>query len=549
MILINQKLNYMKKLHIITFLLAVLIMGSCKKSFIESLQNNPNTPSTGVVNPPNLILPPTLTNLAIASNSYGVNTSYEDQAAWLGYWNYSAGYSFNSPVQDYIMSNTAPELWDNYYGILTNLNYIVTTTAGETNYANYNAIANVVEAICYANLVDLYNDIPFSQALQANANFFPKYDDASGIYDTLVARLDAAMTSINANLSNAAVVTPGNDDVLFAGNMTNWLQFANSVKLRLLIHESAVTTKQSYLQTEAAATSSYGYLTTDALVNPGYSSSQPNPMYGGFGLSPSGSINGEYTYIKANQTAINFYYNTNDPRVGYFYAANNVTPTNPNYFNPPYPIVFTESSTTGYSGDNLGSQGSITLPGTDTAIGSGIGSGLIQAASQGAVIMLAAESNFLQAEATLYGWLPGGATAAQTLYQNGITASYLYLNVGGSSAAATTAAQTYYNQNLPWVAFPTTASTDSLVHTILEQKWAALNGTTVSEVYTDWRRTFNSASNTGYPIVPASTSAPESHMPFRYYYPLEEINSNNVSWAAAGGASVDPFNTKIFWMP
>ena len=77
MILINQKLNYMKKLHIITFLLAVLIMGSCKKSFIESLQNNPNTPSTGVVNPPNLILPPTLTNLAIASNSYGVNTSYE----------------------------------------------------------------------------------------------------------------------------------------------------------------------------------------------------------------------------------------------------------------------------------------------------------------------------------------------------------------------------------------------------------------------------------------------------------------------------------------
>jgi hypothetical protein len=163
--------------------------------------------------------------------------------------------------------------------------------------------------------------------------------------------------------------------------------------------------------------------------------------------------------------------------------------------------------------------------------------------------MLAAESYFLQAEATIDGWLPGGAAGAQTLYQNGITKSYEYLNVGGSIAVADMAANTYYSQNLPWVAFPTSASNDSLIHTILEQKWAALNGITASEVYTDWRRTFNAASNTGYPIVPPSTSASEPHMPFRYYYPLEEINSNNVSWSAAGGANIDPFNSKIFWMP
>jgi len=539
----------MKKV-IIIFLVIALINCSCKKSFIDGLQNNPNTPGTGVVQPPNEVLPATLTNLAIASNSFGTGTvgaaggSYEAEAVWLGYWNYAPGYSFVATVQNYVMSNTNPQLWDNYYGVLTNLNYIVTTTNGKVQYANYNAIANVIEVICFANLVDLYNDIPFTQALQAQANFFPGYDSASVIYDSLVARLDLAMTNINANMTNSAVQLPQSDDVLFGGNMSNWLLFANTLKLRLLIHQSAVSAKQSFLAAEAAKTASVGYISSDALVNPGYTSSQPNPMYGGFGLSATGSINGEFTFIKGNQTAIDFYYATNDSRVGYFYAVNNVAPNNPAYFNVPLPINFTLSQTTGYSGDYAGSQ-SATAYG-----GSGLGSGIIGSPNQGAVLMLAAESYFLQAEAVLYGWLPGGASVAQTLYQNGITSSYQYLNVGGNAGAAATAAQTYYSQsNLSFVTFPTGASTDSLVHTILEQKWAALNGITVSEIYTDWRRTFNSATGSGYPIVPVSTSASEPHMPFRYYYPLEEASSNAVAWTAAGGPSIDPFNSKIFWMP
>jgi len=83
----------MKKLSIILLLVMALINSNCKKTFLSSLQNNPNTPSTGVVNPPNLILPPTLTTLASTSNSYGPTSSYEPEAVWLGYWNYSPGYS------------------------------------------------------------------------------------------------------------------------------------------------------------------------------------------------------------------------------------------------------------------------------------------------------------------------------------------------------------------------------------------------------------------------------------------------------------------------
>lgn len=536
----------MKKFSIITCIgIGVVLLGSsCGKGWLSDLQNNPNAPTTDVATP-QLVLPACITNLVNITNDVtgtGSNPSYEVEAAWMGYWNYQPGYTFNSGVANYIMTSTGPQLWDNYYGVLTNLSFMVTQTTGVASNANYKDIAEIMEAICFQNLVDLYGDIPYSQALNIATNFYPAYDKQSDIYDSLTAKLDNAMAEINSNLSNSSVVTPTTDDVMFGGNMQNWLTFANTVKLRLLVREVNVSAKTAYITSEISKTASYGYVTSDALVNPGYSSSDPNLIYGGFGVSPSGSLNYAASFIGANATAIGFYLATSDVRVGYFYTPRNVIATDPSYSKP---NVSLPADAGQFAGNPLGIQASI------AGGSSNIGPGLVQNPGQSAVMMTAAESYFLQAEATVYGWLPGGNAAAQTLYQTGITKSYEFLNVGGSTSAADAAAATYYGQNLSWVAFPTGASSDSLVHTILEQKWAALNGINAAEPYNDWRKTFVTAANTGWPMVPVSASPTntESHMPFRYYYPAEEQQNNNESWTAAGGPNVDPFNTRLFWMP
>ncbi|HET6253063.1 MAG TPA: SusD/RagB family nutrient-binding outer membrane lipoprotein [Puia sp.] len=536
----------MKKLSIITCIgVGIALLGSgCGKGYLSDLQNNPNAPTTSVATP-QLILPAAITNLVNIVNDVtgtGSNPSYEVEAAWLGYWNYQPGYSFNSGVANYIMTSSSPQLWDNYYGVLTNLNFMVTQTSSVAANANYKDIAEILESICFQNLVDLYGDIPYSQALNVAKNFYPRYDKASDIYDSLTAKLDNAMAEINSNLSNTSVVTPTTDDVMFGGNMQNWLLFANTVKLRLLLREVNVTAKQAYIVSEVGKTASYGYLTTDALVNPGYSSADPNQIFGGFGVSPSGSLNYAASFIGANGTALNFYLAKNDVRVGYFYTPRNVIATNPSYFKP---NVSLPADAGQFAANPLGIQASI------AGGSSNVGPGLVQAPTQSAVMMTAAESYFLQAEATVYGWLPGGNSAAQTLYQMGITKSFELLNVGGSTTAADAAAAAYYGQNIGWVAFPTGASSDSLVHTIFEQKWAALNGINAAEPYADWRKTFVTAMNTGWPMVPVSASPTntEPHMPFRYYYPTEEQQNNNASWTAAGGATIDPFTTRLFWMP
>lgn len=529
----------MKKVSFI-IVVAVFFAAGCSKDYLSSLQNNPNAPTSSAATP-QLVLPGTLTSLVNTVNGGGSNSSYEYPAVWLGYWNYAPGYSFNPEPQNYIMTSGSPQLWDRYYGILSNLNFIIQTAdaQSDTKYANYKGMAEVLTALCFKNLVDLYNDIPYSQALKAQADFYPTYDNGSDIYDSLVERLDLAIAGLQASSSDPVAVVPASDDILYGGVMQNWILLANTIKLSMLVQQSKVSAKASYLATEAASTASVGYITSDAMVNPGYSGAQPSPIWANFGVGISGALNTYFTYVKGNQASIDFYRKTNDVRVGYVYSKADAAPTDADFYNP-LPINYGS-----YQADYTGTQQQV--PGGV----SGLGPGLIQAPGASAVLMSAAESYFLQAEALVYGWLSGGNTAAQTAYQNGITKSYEYLNAGGSVAAADALATTYYSQNLGFVAFPLGASADSLDHTIIEQKWAALNTISPYSAYNDWRRTFSAAMNSGYPIVPVSVSPSNTapHMPFRYLYPTEEANNNNESWTKAGGPGIDPFADKIFWMP
>ena len=525
----------MKK--IISSIVIIAVLGSsCGKSFLTSLQNNPNSPTNSAATPA-LVLPGTISGLGNILNGSGGNGGYQFQAAWMGYWNYSGGYSFNQTVQEYVETNAAPQVWDNYYGILTNLNVIkqqaISTPA---TYANYGAIADILEVICFQNLVDAYNAVPYSKALKGSGNFFPSYDDPSATYDSLTLKLDNAMTALSSPSSTAQV--PGSDDILFKGNFSSWIKFANTVKLRLLLRESAVSAKQSYIQSEISKTASLGYISSDALANPGYSTAQQGPFWGSFGVSTSGGLNSQFNYLRAGGAALYFYINTHDPRLGYFYCGKGQDPTNGNsstYGDYYAAQTAAPTNTSDYAADYLGIQ--VTQP----IKGSGIGVGINYSAAQPAVIMTAAESYFLQAE---YAVRYGGGTNAQTLYQQGITKSFEYLGVTSSSATADQMAQTYYSQsgvtNVSWPA----ASSDQ-IQAIITQKWAALNGINCAEAWNDWRRT-------GFPIVPISKSPTlpaTSHIPYRMYYPAEEPQTNPTAWTAAGGDKVDPYNTKVFWMP
>jgi hypothetical protein len=150
--------------------------------------------------------------------------------------------------------------------------------------------------------------------------------------------------------------------------------------------------------------------------------------------------------------------------------------------------------------------------------------------------MLAAESYFIQAEAIVRGWLPGGATAAKTAYQNGVKESFRFLGLTATQAT------TYYSQagdkQVNWDA---TVNTAEQIALIIRQKWAALALTNELEVFNDYRRLKLPAD------VPLSSSPfSTGKMPTRLLYPQREFEVNAESVQAVG--AVTPI-TPVWWMP
>lgn len=492
----------------ISFIAVVFAVGiaGCKKDYL-SQEQNPNQPS---VTTPTLLLP-----AAEVKTAYVYQRAYPMYGVWDGYWTTSGNYVPNPSINEYQITNTdfglgdGNDIWTDLYETNANFNVLQGLSTGAAN-ANYAAIAIIMKAFNYEELVDNYNDVPYSQAFDSK-NVTPVFDKGEDIYHDLGKQLDNAIKLIQDN-PNATVPTT---DVIFNGDMGQWAKFANTLKLRLAV---MVYKKFSGdpLVTDLSSTASVGYLTTDAAVNPGYTqansgagTSQESPFYGSYGFDVNGNATGNNNYYRANATAVTFYNNNNDPRAGAFYAPTSVG-------NIIQGNVF---------GDIIHNNAN---PKT-----SAIGSGLLQGADQNAVLLSASESDFLQAEAIQSGLLTTtpAFSSAQLAYEQGITDSFT--DLGLTAAQATT----YYSQstnNVGW------SSSSNKLTAILTQKWAAMNGWFNLVAYNDYRRT-------GIPNLPSSVdpTAIGTNLPTRILYPLSELSTNTANVGKEG--TINPLTSKIFW--
>lgn len=508
----------MKRLLYINLIFATLLFSTgCKKGFLTDLAVNPNQPSQA---PASLILPPILSGYA--ANVYFSSATI---GLWMGYNSISGGYSVTNNQMTYYVSAAGPSNWDGVFGILKNCAYIETNSASDPNGAYSEAVAKILKAYGYQIIVDGYGTAPYSEAFLGSANFFPKYDDGQAIYDSSIIQLDNAINLI----TNAPATTTnlGNNDIMFGGDMTQWAQFANTLKLRFIIRQSNIISA-SAAQAEIAKTASVGYLTSDALVNPGYlnTAGKQSPYWASYGVDPGGSLYADgYNYLRGGGAAVDFFQSNNDPRLFYAYAHDNTDPSSAD-FSVVDPLF------SDYHGVYYGDRDAATLQSTKGTVG--LGHGVMNGYNSSVPIMLAAESYFLQAEAAFRGWT---SDDAQTLYSNGITASfeYLYTAAGDKLTDADAAAASYDSAH---------AGTVSIQNIIL-QKWAALADINPFEAWNEYRRT-------GFPnatILPLTKFPGNSRtIPTKLMYPVSEQNTNQDNYKAAVAKGNDPQSSKVFWM-
>lgn len=486
----------MKKEIIIFSSVLLLTMAGCKKGYLE-INNNPNNPT---VTGPQFVLPNALT--VTAGNQINAFTFVSE---WMGYWAPSGSYAMNSnDLASYRQTtNFGDAIFQAEFHNLEDYNY-VENSARTNNSPFYEAAAKIMKAYDFHQLVDMFNNIPYSEAFQGTAIIQPKYDDAKAIYESISLKLDTAVTL----MKKPDAVAANNSDVLFGGDNSKWIKLANSLKLRILMRQTQMVGRSAYIQSEInkIIANGGGFLSTDAGVNPGFSAAQPNPFY-------NSKINTSGTYYedfwRANQYPITFCKNNNDKRDSLIYAP--------------------ASSDGSYVGNIIGST--INHPGNSTST---FGTGVLKAPSQDAILFTAAESYFLQAEAALRGYIPGVDAAA--LYKKGVQASFNYLGAGDASV--------YYSQpGNKNTTYEAASGFDEQLSVIIRQKWMAENTTTPFEAWCDYRRLH----------LPADTPLSQSpyvdvpSMPIRLLYPSSEYSTNAANVNAQG--TINHHTSKIFWMP
>jgi hypothetical protein len=370
----------------------------------------------------------------------------------------------------------------------------------------YQGIAKIMEAHEMAILVDFYGDVPYTTAFDVSGNIRPKYDKGEDIYKALLPLIDEGLGLIKSATGNDLDIAT--QDILFQGNKNNWRKFANSLKLRLLMHTTKVSTFNIPAEVAKIVAEGGGFLGNgvNASVQPGYTSDKPNPYYNAHLVLING--NEADNYNRANVFTLSSMLSLEDPR---------------------HTRVFRPAKTNGaFKGTPYGAD-PISENGSDLTAGPGFGPAPLPSSPMW--LMTGVESMFLVAEATARGYLAGDPKAA---YENAVRESFTFLGL------TTAQANTYLTNTNNRVAWPTSTALNDRLFVIIWQKYFALTSIQANETYNDWRRLGI--------VQPPLSVAPErgtNQIPRRLLYPASEYNYNAEN--VKGMGTVTPYSPKVFW--
>lgn len=106
--------------------------------------------------------------------------------------------------------------------------------ANEAGLTRHSGIANIVKAYTMMTMVDLFGDVPYSQAFQGTDQQNPSLDNGADVYAAALGLLEKAIADLN-NASGTVA-----NDIFYDGDESKWIKLANSLKLRYHVNTRLV---------------------------------------------------------------------------------------------------------------------------------------------------------------------------------------------------------------------------------------------------------------------------------------------------------------------
>ena len=475
-----------------SLLMLLLTAISCKRTL--DINQDPNNPSLSQ-GTPRLVFPAAVMatagkvggDLAIVGGIWG---EYITQSAQANQYKYIDAYDVKSTDLNAIYTGL-------FAGGLKNYQYVIDKSREASDW-NFFLMGTVMKAYTTEVLVDLYDKIPYSQALQGSSNLNPTFDDGYSIYVDLLKTLDSALAKDFSASTNSA---PGTSDLVFGGNMARWKQFAYTLELKMYLRMINAKPTEAQAGVQKLYNEGATFLTTDAGVF-GFTDApgQDNPLYEQNIRQLNTSSN-----LRASRTFVSWLRANGDTRIVSYFGS-----TTPNSI---------------HQGDYLGSDATYATAAV-----------FVQKPTDPVIFISAAESYFLQAEARERYF---GGAGAKALYDAGVLAAFSALGQNGTA---------FVNGVY---AYPT-GTLEQKIEAISTQKWASFPyGVHFIEGFFEKQRTGYPRTSAVYStdasyvpgqfVVSKNSVLPSGQLPRRFAFPDVEVSRNKNT------PTLVPITTPVWW--
>jgi hypothetical protein len=162
----------------------------------------------------------------------------------------TTGYRYQTAAQAQYVDNT----WEWAYSkVLVNIETVL-PLLDENKLTTQAGIARILKAYTYLTLVDMFGEVPASEALAGpGGNFNPVADPGESIYDMAIGLLGEARTELAKTGADAGPVMAPASDNYFGGNRAAWTRLANSLELKAQLNLSIVPARATAANARIAA--------------------------------------------------------------------------------------------------------------------------------------------------------------------------------------------------------------------------------------------------------------------------------------------------------
>ena len=213
------------KILIICSALVLLLCSGCNDWL--DINRDPNALET--VPDAKVLLP--AVEVGIANNLMGWDFGFGG-GFWVQYWTQAYTASQFKALCEYLPNgfNTA------YISLmrepLMDLKRMKDMTEADAN-RGYYFVAEALSIFTWQVVTDVWGDMPYKETLQGYDNFSPKQDKGEDIYADLMVRINALLAE---DLSKSYI--DATYDFIYEGDLEQWYQFANALKLKLMLRLS-----------------------------------------------------------------------------------------------------------------------------------------------------------------------------------------------------------------------------------------------------------------------------------------------------------------------